>query len=264
MWQPFYGMRTHLRYSDGNMKFIKAILALSIIASASVSAAFDHSHSAFTEVLKKHVEGKSVDYGALKKSPEKLSLYLETLSKVSESEFKDWNDDQEMAYLINLYNAATLKLVIDSYPLKSIRDVGSPWEKKFIKLFGSERSLDYVEHDLLRKNYSDPRIHFGVNCASIGCPPLRDEAFQASQLDKQLDEQARAFLQDTSKNRVDTKNQILYLSSIFDWFKEDFVKKSGSVENFVAPYFEKSGREIIENGKLKIKHTDYDWKLNDN
>jgi hypothetical protein len=244
------------------MKILTFLCAFAISATANLSAAFDHSHSAFTTVLKKHVSGESVDYAGLKKSPDQLGAYINSLASVSESEFKGWNEDQEKAFLINLYNAATLKLIVDHYPLKSIKDIGSPWGKKVVKLFGSERSLDYVEHDLLRKNYNDPRIHFGVNCASIGCPALRAEAFQATKLDAQLDEQARKFLGDSSKNRLDKKQGVLYLSSIFDWFKGDFVKKSGSVEKFVAPYFNDADAKAIRSSTFRIKYTDYDWNLN--
>lgn len=243
------------------MRTIACLLAL-LIFSPSDLFAFDQSHSSFTGILKEHVNGEKIDYAGLKKSPDKLGAYLDTLAEVSQSEFSGWSEKEEMSYLINLYNAATLKLITDNYPLKSIKDIGSTWKKKVVKLFGSDRSLDYIEHDLLRKNYNDPCIHFGVNCASIGCPPLRAEAFQASKLDAQLDEQAKKFLNDSSKNRVDASKGILYLSSIFDWFKGDFVKKSGSVEKFVAPYFSDSDRKAIESGKLKIKHTDYDWSLN--
>jgi len=244
------------------MKTLALIFAALLAAPMQLPAAFDHSHAAFTSVLKTHVSGNDVDYAGLKKSPDKLGAYLDSLAKVSQSEFKGWTEDQEMAYLINLYNAGTLKLIIDNHPLKSIKDIGSPWKKKVVKLFGTDRSLDYVEHDLLRKNYNDPRIHFGVNCASIGCPALRNEAFQASKLNRQLDEQAKGFLNDTAMNRVDGKSGVLYLSSIFDWFKGDFVKKSGSVEKFVAPYFNEGDRKAIQAGKLKIKYTDYDWSLN--
>lgn len=245
------------------MKLSKILIALALLVTSPLSAAFDHTHAAFGSVLEKHVEGAEVDYAGLKKSPDKLGAYLDSLARVSQSEFDGWSDEQEMAYLINLYNAATLKLIIDHYPLESIKDIGSPWKKKVIRLFGANRSLDHVEHGLLRKNYNDPRIHFGVNCASIGCPPLRDEAFQASRLDTQLEEQAEKFLNDTSKNRVTGERGILYLSPIFDWFEEDFVKKSGSVEKFVAPYFGDADRKAILSGKLKIRYTDYDWNLNE-
>ena len=171
-----------------------------------------------------------------------------------------------MSFLINLYNAATLKLVTDNYPVKSIKDIGSvfksPWKQKVVRLFSEKVTLDYIEHDLLRPTFNDPRVHFAVNCASIGCPSLRAEAFQASKLDAQLNEQGRLFLRDKSKNRLDAKNKTLFLSSIFDWFKDDFTAKSGTVEKFVAPYFPEGERKVILQSRLKMKNTDYDWNLN--
>lgn len=239
---------------------MKALLIL--LVSATSLLAFDQSHAKFTQVLKENVKGENVNYAALKKSPNKLGSYIEDLAAVGKSEYRKWSDNQKMAYLINLYNAATLKLIIDEYPLKSIRDISSPWKQNRVMLFGKYVSLDHIEHDILRKDFSDPRIHFGVNCASIGCPALRNEAFRADKLDAQLNEQARKFLRDTSKNRVDQKSGTLYLSSIFDWFKGDFVDKSGSVEKFIAPYLSGSDRKAVESGNLKVKYTNYDWNLN--
>lgn len=229
-------------------------------------SSFDHSHATFTSVLEKHVKNEQVDYAALKKNPGDLNAYLDTLAAVPKQTFNFWNRDQQMAFLINLYNAATLKLVIDHDPVKSIKDIGGilkgPWKQKVVRLFGRYVTLDHVEHGLLRPNYGEPRIHFAVNCASIGCPALRPEAFQASKLDTQLDEQARGFLRDTSKNHLDADKGVLHLSPIFDWFEDDFTGKSGSVAKFVAPYFPKSQQATIAKGGLKIRHTDYDWGLN--
>jgi hypothetical protein len=129
-------------------------------------------------------------------------------------------------------------------------------------LFGKTISLDALENDLLRPKYKDPRIHFAINCASIGCPNLRSEAFQAKKLAAQMDEQTRFFLADRSKNRVDAKTKTLHLSSIFDWFKGDFVEKSGSVEKFIAPYVSENNRSLIEKGGWTIKHTEYSWNIN--
>ena len=233
---------------------------------ATTSGEFDHSHSAFTDILQKHLKDDMVDYANVKKNPAELNAYLDTLANVQESAFKKWNKNQQMAFLINLYNAATLKLIVDHYPLKSIKDIGSilkgPWKQEVVRLFGKRVTLDHVEHGLLRKNYDEARIHFAVNCASIGCPALRPEAFQAAKLDAQLEEQTRAFLADNTRNRLDAKNKTLYLSPIFNWFEEDFVKKSGSVEKFVAPYFNNTDRAVIQRGGIKIKNTDYDWNLN--
>jgi len=233
---------------------------------ATTSGEFEQSHSAFTGILQKHLKDEMVDYAGLKKDPAELNAYLDTLADVPESTFKKWDKDQQMAFLINLYNAATLKLIVDHYPLKSIKDIGNvlkgPWKQEVVRLFGKFETLDHVEHDLLRGNYDDPRIHFAVNCASIGCPALRPEAFQATKLDAQLEEQARKFLQDSSKNRLDTENEVLHLSPIFDWFEDDFTAESGTVEKFVTPYFKPADREVIERGGLSIENTDYDWDLN--
>jgi hypothetical protein len=162
----------------------------------------DHTHAAFTTILAKHVKGELVDYASIKKNPDPLIAYLDTLAAVPESAFNKWDRKQQMAFLINLYNAATLKLVIDHYPIKSIKDIGGmkgPWKQEVVRLFGRFKTLDHVEHDLLRPIYQDPRVHFAVNCASIGCPALRAEAFQAARLDAQLDEQkpCRCEKQDT-------------------------------------------------------------------
>lgn len=226
----------------------------------------DHSHAAFTSILKKHVKGELVDYASLKRNATQLNAYLDSLAAVPEPTFNKWDKNQQMAFLINLYNAATLKLIIDHYPIKSIKDIGSafkgPWKQEVVRVFGKTDTLDHIEHDLLRPKYKDPRVHFAVNCASIGCPSLRAEAFQASKLDAQLDEQGRIFLRDPSKNRLDAKNKILYLSEIFDWFKADFTGKSGTIEKFVSTYVTDADRKVIQQGGLTIKNTKYDWNLN--
>lgn len=234
------------------------------VASAPVGQ-FDHSHAAFTFILSQHVKNELVDYAGLKRNPAPLNSYLDALATVAEPAFKKWDRKQQMAYLINLYNAATLKLVVDHHPLKSIKEIGGakgPWKQEVVRLFGKLRTLDHVEHDLLRPGYQDARVHFGVNCASIGCPALRAEAFQATKLDAQLDEQGRIFVRDASKNRLDAKNKTLNLSEIFDWFKGDFAKDAGTVEKFIAKYASDADRQVIQKGGLSIKHTKYDWSLN--
>lgn len=227
----------------------------------------DHAHPAFTEVLGEFARGDGVDYAALKASPDGLENYLDILASVPEQAFDGWTEERRIAFLINLYNAATLKLVIDHYPVDGIKDIGGvfagPWDQPVVRLFGERVTLDHVEHERLRPNYDEPRIHFAVNCASVGCPPLRAEAYRAADLDRQLDEQGRIFLRDRGKNRVDEDAGILYLSPLFDWFGEDFISESGGVRDFVAPYFPPEDRRVIENRDLRIEHTDWDWSLND-
>ena len=160
------------------------------------------------------------------------------------------------------------------YPdLKSIKDLGSfiqsAWKKKFFKLLGEERHLDWIEHEQLRPSYAEPRIHAAVNCASIGCPALRDEAFTAAKLDTQLEDGMRRFMADRTRNRV--ANGQLEVSSIFKWFKEDFEKGHlglTKVEDVFARYATQLTSNPAEQAKLKdrslrVTHLDYDWALND-
>lgn len=241
------------------------ITAFAVILLAATSQAFDQSHAQLDGVLKRYVTNKEVDYAGLKNDQAALNGYIDSISKVKHSEFKSWNTKQELAFLINVYNAATLKLVIDHYPVKSIKKIGGlkgPWKQPIVKLFGGTYTLDQIEHEMIRPNYNDPRAHFGINCASGGCPSLRAEAYRADKLDAQLDQQGKIFMGDASKNRVDTGKGRLYLSPIYKWFEEDFVKRSGSVEKFIAPFVAPGSRDAVLSGKLRVSYTDYDWKLN--
>lgn len=235
-------------------------------ATQNLQAAFDHTHAALTAVLQRTVKNERVNYAALKQNPAELNGYLESLAAVPEREFKSWSKDQRLAFLINLYNATTLKLVADHYPVASIKDIGGffsgPWKQQVVRAFDKTFTLDQIEHEQIRPNYGEPRAHFGLVCASIGCPPLRAEAFDAARLSGQLDEQGRVFFATQSKNRVDAKRGVLYLSPIFKWFKADFTSKSGTVEKFVAPYFNAADKTKILGGGLSIEYTEYDWKLN--
>lgn len=252
-----------------NSKTILAwLLALFAISSFCHAADgdFDHQHSALTAVLQTHVKNERVNYAALKASPDALGSYLASLAAVKEGTFKSWSKDQRLAFLINLYNAATLKLVVDNYPVKSIKDIGSflkgPWDQVVVHVFGQTVTLNHIEHDIIRAKYDEPRAHFALVCASIGCPPLRAEAFDATRLNEQLNDQGKVFFATTAKNRVDAKGGVLYLSPIFKWFTKDFTTKSGSVEKFVAPFFNEADKAAILSGKLDIEYTEYSWSLN--
>lgn len=264
-----------------------ASLLFATIATVAGAQSFDHSHAAFTVLLKKHVVvvdgGKSskVKYADLKKDQPVLKGYLESLSKVSEAEFKAWTKAQQMAFLINAYNGYTLELILQNYPVKSIKDIGgvfdNRWKRKFFKLFGQEFFLDKIEHETLRKPgaYNEPRVHFAVNCASIGCPALREEAFTADRLAVQLEEQTVRFLSDRSRNRY--AGGKLEVSMIFNWFKEDWTSgytgfdgktpAINSREEYFARYAKvmadsPADQAVIAAGKVAISHLDYDWSLN--
>ena len=261
-----------------------AALALAASAPARAQAGFDHGHAAWTALLKKHVKlidgGKAsaLRYAGMAQDQAALRAYAASLSAVPAASFDGWTKPQRMAFLINAYNAYTVELILTRYPrLESIKDLGSlisnPWKPKFIPLLGTTMSLDGIEHETLRARgrYDDPRIHFAVNCASIGCPMLREEAFVADRLDAQLDEQLQRFLGDRSRNRYNPAAAKLEVSKIFDWYGDDF--KQGhrgisSLAGFLAKHAElladaPADRERIRKEAVAVSFLDYNWKLND-
>jgi len=261
------------------------ILVAAILLSATNAAlAFDQAHATWDALLKRHVlvarNGSSsrVDYRGFQADQGTLQAYLGGLSSVTQTEYRGWTREQQLAYLINAYNAFTIKLILTRYPdLKSIKDLGSflksPWKKGFFTLLGAERSLDDVEHGLIRAPgvFDEPRIHFAANCASIGCPMLRDEAYVAERLDAQLEDGVRRFLGDRSRNRFEPVSGALELSRIFDWYRGDFEKGHHgitSVPQFLARYAdlladEAAARAAVRQGQVQIHYLDYDWTLND-
>ncbi|MFK7826287.1 MAG: DUF547 domain-containing protein [Oligoflexales bacterium] len=234
------------------------------------SLAFDHEHKQWDAILKKNLTSKSlVSYKDIKANKGPLESYLKIIKNVKKSEYKKWNKQQKMTFLINAYNAYTVKVIIEHYPLKSIKDIGSlftsTWKTKFPYLSlleGSVLTLDGIEHDTLRKNFKDYRIHAAVNCASISCPVLRGEAYTAAKLDAQLDEQMKRWLADPSRNQFDSKKGTLELSKIFDWYEDDFVKWGGGIKKVLKKYGPKNAKQAIKK-KADIDYMDYDWNLND-
>jgi len=229
------------------------------------SWAFDSQYQDYDQLLKLVVTETNtnsvVDYSLLKEKKAVLEKIVTDFESLDEISYKAMTENQRLAYLINAYNLYTLKLITDHYPIKSIKDTGSlfssPWKKKIFKLFGSIVSLDMIEHEMIRKNFDEPRIHFAVNCASIGCPALAAEAFKPTKLDQQLSNAAIKFLADQSRNRFDSNSKTFTISPIFKWYREDFEKSSGSLEAFLKSYFPES-----QNHKVDIEFNDYDWNLN--
>jgi hypothetical protein len=252
------------------------------LAAAGSAFAFDHSHAAWDALLKRHVlvapNGVSsrADYAGFRAGRAALQAYVDGLSSVTQAEYRGWTREQQLAFLINAYNAQTVSLVLTRYPdLASIKDLGSilksPWKRQFFTLLGAERSLDDVEHGLIRSPgaFDEPRIHFAVNCASVGCPMLRAEAYVAERLDMQLEDAARKFLADRTRNRLDAASGALEISKIFDWYREDFEKgASASLGRFLARYADQladgaAARTLVRDARAPIRFLNYDWKLND-
>jgi hypothetical protein len=221
------------------------------------------SHQAWDELLKKHVDASGmVDYEGLLKEKSKLDAYLKTLSDNPPNK-STWSEKEQLVYWINAYNAFTVKLIVDNYPTKSIRDLGPSlkiplvrdvWHYDFFTIGGEDFNLDHIEHGILRKEFNEPRIHFAVNCASISCPPLLNEAFVVSKLEEQLNKQAVNFINDGIRNKI--KSDQIEISSIFSWFKGDFTE-NGSLIDFLNRY---SKVKIVKSAK--ISYLDYDWNLN--
>lgn len=249
-----------------------SLVVVSLTGSA-VAEIFDHEHQAWTSLLERYVQNDGavggVDYRRMSAEQASLDAYLEGLSLVTVDAFDAWTADQRLAFLINAYNALTVKLILDHYPIGSIKDLGgwfsSPWKKRFFQLLGKERHLDDIEHGMIRENFKEPRIHFAVNCASRGCPPLRTEAFVAQRLDEQLEDSTRTFLRDQRRNRYLPGRAVLELSPLLDWYRDDFSEHFGSVQAFVAERItdEPAIVTALRSRSICLRFLDYDWSLND-
>lgn len=242
-------------------------------------AAFDHDHGVWDILLKKHVVMKNqnrmslVDYKGFKNDSALFTTYLTSLSLVRMEEYNTWTRDRKLAFLINAYNAFTIKLIVDNYPVKSIRDIGglfkNPWKIEFIPLLGEKYSLDHIEHQMIRKKgvFDEPRIHVALVCASIGCPALQNSAYTADTLPAMLEKALNGFLADTTRNRFNVRKKRFELSSIFDWYGEDFEEKYGSLKQFLIIHAESFTADpnalfMIRNEDFSIDFLDYDWDLN--
>ena len=260
------------------------LLAPLLVAQPLRAQGFDQSHAAWDALLKKHVRlvsqgnASQVDYRGFLADRAALKSYLDTLSAVTPAHFNGFSRAQQFAFLANAYNAFTVEKILTRYPdLKSIRDFGrvfnNPWKDEFFTLLGGQRSLDWIEHERLRAPgvYDDPRVHVAVNCASIGCPMLGRDAFVAERLDAQLDELMRRFMSDRSRNRYNAQAQVVELSQLFDWYRQDFEKGHrgfSSLQDLVGRYAEQLAESEADRAGLRsktvpIRFIDYDWSLND-
>lgn len=256
-------MKTYLKYS------IYVLILASLMTFSSCFTQDDYQsdarpvpHVLWDTLVKEHVaENGDVDYKGFIADSAKLENYLNLLKSAHPN--NSWSRNEKMAYWINAYNAFTVKLIVDHYPIQSIKDIknGIPfvntvWDIQFIKIEGATYDLNNVEHGILRPKFKDYRIHFAVNCASVSCPRIRNEAYVAERLDEQLDDQARYFLRNTAKNKISDPNNI-QISKLFDWYKGDFTKK-GTVIDYLNQY-----APIQINEDAEIEYMDYDWNLND-
>ena len=219
------------------------------------------SHQGWNDLLQQYVNAKGeVDYANWNKEPEALQAYLDLLSQNPPT--SAWSESEQLAYWINAYNAYTIVLVLDHYPVESIKDIAgsipfinSSFDVKFFEIGGFAFDLNTIEHQVLRAQFEEPRIHFAINCASFSCPRLLNEAYTADRLDAQLQAQAKEFINDPTKNTL-AADQVA-LSMIFSWFEGDFTKQ-GSLIEFLNRFSETKIQSSAE-----ISHLTYDWSLNE-
>jgi len=277
------------------MALKRLLLALLLFITANTVSAARFDHHIWDGLLREHVyminQGRAsqVNYYGFALNHGVLQTYLSQLSALKESDFSDWDKSEQLAFLINAYNAFTVESILRSYSsiatLRAYAPVTIGWENRlismlknqrkinFIFLFGETLSLNDIEHGMIRKpgNYNEPRIHFAINRASIGCPALRNRAYTGMELEEQLEAATRAFLSDRSRNRYNEETGKLEVSEIFDWYTEDFERGwQGwySLAQFFTHYRDSLAdtpdvKELLTTGNAEIRFLDFNWMINE-
>jgi hypothetical protein len=275
------------------MKKIFSLLSIACVIFISTKEAASTgeniSYSLYAKVLDSFVDGSSrVDYKRLKIERQNLDAFIRNLAVVDSVDFETWTDEAKIAFWVNVYNALTLRVIIDNYPIKSsffrslsypknsIRQIGGVWDKIFFSVLGESYTLDQIEHQILRQEFSEPRIHMALVCAAKSCPNLRQEPYEESKLDFQLETQTRTFLSYGKNYSIDRDKRTIYLSSIFNWFGEDFIEvytpesgfvdanqKERAVLYFISLHVPEEDKRYLEKGSYSIRYQKYDWTLNE-
>ncbi len=246
------------------------------ITETKVSAVKAFNYQDYENVLQTYVNDQGlVNYAALQANRSQLDLFNQSLGEVPPETYASWNEAEQIAFLINAYNAFTLQSIIDQDPLKdSIRDISGVWKRRKFVLAGEEKTLDNIEHDILRKDFNEPRIHVALVCAAMSCPPLRNEPYLAQDLDAQLNDQTIKFATSPHGFSLDQEDKRVYLSSIFKWYGQDFEQTYGNkdkfngndkqraVLNYFSPVLDLESQKFLEQKDYKVKYLDYDWSLN--
>ena len=244
------------------------ILGILLITNGEIlpANAADFDHSKFDRILQTYVDTKGrVDYNGISAD----STFGEYMKSLENSKADSLSRDGQLAFWINAYNAVTIDKVIKWKPKKSVRETFVPGVWTGTKFFTSRQhtvssqrlSQDDIEHEILRKRFQDPRIHFAIICASSGCPPLPRFAYTAENVQTKLEEETRKYLKSKRGLRIDYVENTLMLSKLFDWFAGDFESKSGSVTNFIKPYLDEKSMAFLDR-MPKMSYIEYDWALN--
>ena len=234
------------------------------------------SYEDYDNVLKTYVSDRGlVNYSALQTNRQQLDQFNQSLGQVAPETYAGWSEEQQIAFLINAYNAFTLQSIIDRQPLpESIKDISGVWNRRKFVLAGEEKTLDNIEHDILRKNFNEPRIHVALVCAAISCPPLLNEPYLPNKLDTQLSDRTVKFVNSPHGFELNREDKTVYLSSIFKWYGRDFEETHGiedkfegndkqrAVLNYLYPRLDSASQMFLIQEDYKIKYLNYDWSLN--
>ena len=221
------------------------------------------SHDLFNQVLQEHVEDGRIDYAKLKANPEQFEKSLDQLASAKPDEM---SYNEQMAFWINAYNVLVIKGVIDHYPIKSVKKVklfNGFFSRLKFQVAGETYSLDHIEHDIIRKEFVDPRIHFALVCASISCPPIENKVYLPETIEERLDAVTLKFVTDPEKVRLVREKRRVYLSKIFKWYKEDFTEGYEGVADFLSDYLSPDDTEFVLAEDVEFHYLEYDWNLND-
>jgi hypothetical protein len=256
------------------MKTRFKLFAISLFVLVTFAQNKDEQHSLFTKILNDYVRNGLVNYNKLKDDT-RLDKYLNQLENTSPDDLQA--DEDKLAFWINAYNAFTLKFIIEEYPIESINSLhwgglylGSllgttVWDDEKIVINGARLSLNNIEQDIARKKFNEERVHFAMVCASYSCPPLRNEAYEGFKLSEQLNEQARLFFNDETKNKFDLKERTAHLSKILDWYSSDFGNDTQSILLYLSQFLDSEIADDIRKNtsQWEINHLSYNWDLNE-
>jgi hypothetical protein len=249
-----------------------------LAATAGPAAAFDQSHAILSGLLERHVHDGLVDYPSLQAEQPLLETYLASLGDLTDAEYRGFTPDQQLALLIDAYNAFTLELILRHYPVASIQDIPQAWDRTIWKLAGHRVSLNQIEHEWIRARFRQPLIHMALVCASRGCPPLRASAYTADGLADQLADAARSYALHPRLMKLDTTRDTLWVTKIFEWYPEDFVAVWGrtpvpgggehtrahrAVIGFAEEYMSPEPAQYLSTHPVAVSYFTYDWSLNE-
>lgn len=247
---------------------------LGLLMSGNALAGTEAVSQHWDKLLKMNAVNGRINYKAIVRDDTLLKASLIGVETMTQQELDSLSDKELMAFWINAYNIGAVKMIVAHYPIKqnfglsafrypanSIQQIDHVWDRSVLSVGGINLSLNDIENKILRPRFKDPRIHFAIVCASIGCPSIRSEAYTAVKLDQQLSEQIQLFVGDPGKVAYDAPTDVLYLSPIFKWFKEDF-NRVGGVIRFIKKYDVNHAFDAITE-KTKVLWQDYDWSLND-